>query len=732
MDPLQLQLLDVLVKNQKKDAREKARLLAQQKKTARLSVAPVSKNYSYFVSSMLLLGLVAYVMAYFVMDDPMRYERGVGRTIPRVKVAAGILGVYIPWLFLYVFSDDLTVDTEGLAFLGDVAGFTAGMVLLNFVLTTGAYALTWYWSYIDYSEPNESFNMADVVDMRKVKMSVKHSYPCSMAEFEHNEFALRDYGTLQTIPLGTGTPPTENIASKLAWLMDVMVSSSKEDIHYDDSIGGYIWWGVTGVLGTVAAPFKFILQQFPTLNALLAVSPVFGAAGLVMFAQYFVTVAKLTEGQSDVVDFFGGKVIVNMAKGVFKFFAYLFLGFMFTSATTGSDIITTIFETKNAVCFTGLLMKFLATLFFALPSRMFVVAINSASPGRNVFPDFSYYSGTMTFLRENGFCTPYAWKTWLAYVWDNGELPVPSDDDEEMDKMIDEMESSPLAWPSTVARTALMHAYNQKKFVDNDESKRAWLDSGNKSVVLRHVDQFAPVYRKSEVLTVLEPTFYKNPYNFRVFGKDKTVANPNDPVSLRNQEEFMRFRREYVRDTIEKANGMFSKHNIRKHFVDFKKLGFDSSMLLSGLDIGEDTGMLDPLFVRDALWAFDDEDDKDTKREFAAGQYRMKSIVPFLSSTGSRNNSRVGIEGYNGITSGYCNAVFPGPPALVEDRQYRLNGYNGLFTLLPVWEGHNKYGSKTTWEYVLSGKWFGFPDLFLDNLEWDRKTGALKPKPGYE
>lgn len=729
MDSATVSLLDNIVKAQKKAQKAQNLDVAKANAAKRSSVAPTSRKYYYFISSFLMLSLFAYVMAYFVMDDSMRYERGVGRTIPRIKVAVGILSVYVPFLAVYIFSTGSETDSDDLDFMTDIAHTVALVVLLNFVLTTAAYVLTWYWTYIDYSEPDENFNMKDVVDMRKVRMSVKHSNPCSMAQFEgRNEFALRDYGTLQTIPLGTGTQPTENIAGKLSWLLDVTFSArNKEELVFDDSWTGWAWWGVSGFFGTVFAPFKFILQQFPILNGLLALGPTV----ILAFMVFYLPQIKMLSGESGLAGHFGGPLVAGILLKLVKFAVFMFLGFMMTSATTGSDVISTITDIKGASCFGGIIAKFISTFLFAMPDRIFKTAIQSSSPPPNVFPDFSYYSGTMDFLRDNGFCTPYAWRTYLKYVWSKGELPKPLDDDDKMDELIDEMERSPMAWPSTVARTALMHAYNKKKFFDNFSSKKEWLNAGRKSVVLRHLNDFAPFYRKQEVLTVLSPDFYKDPYNFRSFSKEDET--PED--SAYRQREFMRWRREYVRNTMEKALDMFSYDNVRTHFVDFKKLGLDSSQLLTGYiaKSGPYNDIVDPLYVERALWAFDkdDENDKETQEEYRAGQHRMDSIIPFLSSTGSRSNMRLGIDGYNGLTSGYCESVFPGPPALIEDRQYRLNGYNGLFTLLPVWEGSNKYGSQTTYDYVTGFKWLGWPDIFLNNLEWDSRSGALRPKPGY-
>lgn len=727
MDPTSVSILESIIKAQKKLQKDKEKT-DEQKTTAsrRKVIAPVSKKYAYFVSSLLLLGIFSYTMAYFVMDDAMRYERGVGRTIPRVKVAAGILGVYVPWLAIYTFASDSVTDELGLDILIDIAQTVSFIVLLNFILTTASYVLTWYWTYIDFSKPDEAFDLKDVVDMRKVRMSVKHSNPCSMAEFEGDEFALRDYGTLQTIPLGTGTLPTENVAGKLSWLIDVTFAKNKEELEFgDDTIAGWVWWGFNGLVGTIAAPFKFILQQIPSLNTFVGILPTL----FIGFSTYYF---KSMESMESGMKYYGQSMFGGILRVLLKFTVFMFLGFMMTSATTGSDIVSTITDPKGSACFGGMLGKTMGTLLFAMPDSIFKTAVKSASPKPNVFPDFSYYSDTMTFLRKNGFCTPYAWRTYLRYVWSKGEIPEPIEDDEEMDKLIDEMEESSLAWPSTVARTALMHAYNKKKFDDNKGDKKAWLDQGRSSVVLRHINSFAPLYRKSEVSTVLSPEFYKNPQNFREF-KGDTSGDQEDIIAESNQRMFMRYRREYVRDMLKRAINMFSYDNVRKDFVNFKKLGFDSSTLAFGHNskTGTDDNIVDLMYVRDAIWAFDEEDEEDTKKEFKSGQHRMESIIPFLSSTGSRMDSRLGIEGYKGISGEYCGSVFPGPPALVEDRQYRLNGYNGLFTILPVWEGTNKYGSKTTWEYIKNLDWATWPDPYLNELEWDPRSGALRPKPRY-
>lgn len=704
----------------------------------------VDVDYSWFITATLFTCVAAYIMAYFILDDAVLYQRGGWRTGARIKAAVSLVVSYLPWIAIATLLPSLngrTVVNDGfMSALCDIGSTFGTMVLLNFFCTTLSYIYTAYAEAYDVGIPDESFNMDDVVDMRKRRINAPLRKPCTLATFEGNEEELRDYGTLRTVPLGIGELPDENIAGKLSWYVDTMFARNKEALDYDKSNAfEKILWGATGMVGDT---FKFVLSQFTFLDAIAKILPL-------MLSLYFTAANATAEATARSLLFTTEKGSGVHSAWMFKAAGYFVIFSFIASAYTGSDTLSQFTNPSNSACFPSIIAKIVSGALFVVPDNIFKGAIKSASPPPNVYANYEYYDDALSLLQSNGFCTPTDWLSWCKWVWGTGEVEFAADDDEDMDIIIDDMENSSHSWPSTVARNAIMFAYNSIKYDaiirmiggeigqgHNSQGTKAWLQEGRYSLISVYLSSFPYQFRKSVLQMVFRPSFYRSTTNFnpsRVDGKTPTI--PQDVLHDVNegkkiQKKFMMYRREYVRKMLKKTENMFSFSNIKEHFVSFKKLGVDSE-LLRDLVISSSAGEKNlESFDVAAVLHMDDivlepfknlsAEERATVKSLKNGQYRMRSITPFLSPDGSRNYNGLGIT----PGEGYCASVFPGPPALTEDRQYRFNGQNGLFTLMPIWDGANKHGSKTSWNYVIGGGFLNGDATFKDQY-FNPNTGQL-------
>ena len=709
------------------------------------AIKVVDVDYSWFITVMLFSCVAAYIMAYFVIDDAVNYQRGGWRTGARIKCAVSIVVSYTPWIAMACLLPSVkgtgVKNNAMLSAFCDIGSTFATLVVLNFFATTASYLYTAYMEEYDMSVPNESFNMDDVVDMRKRRINSPLRKPCTLATFEGNEDELRDYGTLRTVPMGIGELPDENIAGKLSWYVDTMFARNKEELDFNDD-NAFLRAGKEA-LGMVGDTFKFILSQFSFLDAIAKVVPL-------MLSIYYMSMNALLQkaamqaamgqgaGQSMMYstepgDGMHASVLIKVA-GYFAIFSFI------ASAHTGSDTLSQFTNPSNSACFPSIIAKIISGGLFSVPDNIFKKTIRSAAPPPNVYANYEYYDDAMSLLKSSGFCSPTDWISWCKWVWATGEVELGTEDDKQMDIVIDDMETSPHSWPAAVARNAVMFAYNSTKYdavirmtgLDGDGfdeyASKEWLKEGKYSLISRYLRAYPYQFRKTVLQMVLRPVFYKSRPNFnpsRVTGVQPTNESE---VGIDNekggeiQEKFMAYRRQYVRKNLEKVKNMFMISKIKEQFVAFKKLGVDSDLLralvienqdevhLEDFDISAVLHMDDLVLEPSSMLSVEQRDNVEALKN---GQYRMKSIAPFLSPDGSRNHNGLGIT----LNKGYCASVFPGPPALTEDRQYRFNGQSGLFTLMPVWDGANKYGSNTSWYHVIGGGWL-------------QKSGAYNPKTG--
>lgn len=699
------------------------------------AIKVVDVDYSWFVTVMLFSCVAAYIMAYFVIDDAVLYQRGGWRTGARIKCAVSIVVAYTPWVAMACLLPSVkgaSVKENGmLSAFCDIGSTFATLVVLNLFATTASYMYTAYMEEYDMSVPDESFNMDDVVDMRKRRINSPLSKPCTLATFEGNESELRDYGTLRTVPMGIGELPDENIAGKLSWYVDTMFARNKEELDFNDD-NAFLRAGKEA-LGMVGDTVKFLLSQFSFLDAIAKIVPL-------MFSMYYMSMNALLEKaamqkslmySTEPGEGAHASVFIKAA-GYFALFSFI------ASAHTGSDTLSQLTNPSNSACFPSIIAKIISGGLFSVPDNIFKKTIRSAAPPPNVYANYEYYDDAMSLLKSSGFCSPTDWISWCKWVWATGEVELGIEDDKQMDIVIDDMENSPHSWPSAVARNAVMFAYNSTKYdavvrMGGGNAQKNWLNEGKYSLISRYLKAYPYQFRKSVLQMTLRPVFYKASPNFnpsRVTGVQPTNES-NAKIDVEKgkdiQEKFMTYRREYVRRTLKKVKDMFMISKIKERFVAFKKLGVDSDLLRALVIENQDEVHLEDFDIASVLHMDDlvlepssmlSQEQRDSVESLKNGQYRMKSIAPFLSPDGSRNHNGLGIT----PNEGYCAAVFPGPPALTEDRQYRFNGQNGLFTLMPVWDGANKYGSSTSWNYVVGGGWWGGSSTY-----YNPKTGEMEP-----
>lgn len=611
------------------------------------------------------LMLCAYVMAWFVLDDNTLYMRGTYKSLLRVRVATSIAAPYILLMFLLSVVDEIGggAKNDVVQASADWLGFMIRMIIANFVVTTFAYMITYRWTLDGVSEPNEDFNMADVVDMRKVRMAAPNKL-CTFSQEADGLGRFRDYGTLQTVPLFTGTPPLENIAGKLSWYVDASVAYDKET-YEDEYTHSWFFGKMFGFLGSLLST---ITDLIPGLNEVMAFIPTVVGVSLVTKT--------------------GGA-----AAPFFKYFIYLTLFVMVMSSWSGSNVLEVMANPSKAACLQGAIPRAISTALFAIPDTMFRNTVKSALPPPSVSQDFTYYHDAMNLLKtEGGCCEPVSWDLWLKWIWKRGGIPTPANNPE---ALLDEMKSSTMAWPSTVYRTSIMFAYNRLKA---DKFGANGFTKPSNSLVFNYLQKYDPSVRKVALTITLTEDFYRTATSF---GDDVEQAT-------KDRDAFKEYQLEYIMNQVKKKHDLFRTATVREKFVEFKKLGMDSASLKKEFPRTKARGdsHLPVQAINDALWVFVDADDQDqddpVRNEFKkaqrAGQSRMSAITAFLANNGTMNRID---EDY--MTA--CGSLFPGPPAFTEDRQYRFNGQTGLFTLLPVLEKLRGYKGEKSFGVFMT-YWF--------------------------
>lgn len=626
--------------------------------------------------SMVVL-LCAYIMAWIALDDNTLYQRGPGKTFVRVRMAARIAAPYIMLVAVYHIASNKSLrlqdrrDTETtMSAMLDMMNFVILAVLANFVLTTVAYVYAYIWTMEGVGEADEDYNFMDVVDMRKVRLGVRGK-ACSFSQEEDGFGGFRDYGVLQTTPLGTGTPPLENLAGKMSWYIDAKLSGHEKEGYEDHreksgyvyNFFGFLGDGLSNLFGSIPL-LNSASTMMPLLLGVLSVFKTGGATAVIIPALVKLTVIL---------------VVVN--------------------SQTSTNLIDVFRDPAKVACVQGVVSLVISAFLFAIPDRVFKITLRNALPKPDVSYDFAYYAPAMDLLREKGgFCTPAAWQGYAQWIWQRGSLPDALARGSDMEKLVKEMEGSRLAWPSAVYRSSIMAAYNKLKSVHIEAKNGS--DPGKEfqkpanSVVFNAIKEFEPALRKHALRNTMLRVFYEKPDNFPNKGAD--VA------------DFKRFQHEYVSRQLRRARDLFSLRNVREHYVDLKKLGLDMESIKIEFPrlVARGETHVPPDLVEDALFAYvqPPQEDRDAAfLDFEAamirGQRRVMRVTAFLSNQGTENRYTRG--------SGVCGAILPGPPAFTEERQYRFNAQSGLFTLLPILnydQGHESSKS-STWENLYY--WWG-------------------------
>lgn len=657
-------------------------------------------NYGTIKSHGMVVLLCAYVMAWIILDDNTLYQRGPQKTLFRITTAARIAAPYVMIVLVYHMSTAVSLRAQGgrqqetaVSALVDMLSLLCLAVLANFVLTTVAYVFTYISTMEGSGEADEDYNLDDVVDMRKVRLG----YPgkiCSFSQESDGFGAFRDYGTLQTIPLGTGTPPLENLAGKMSWYLDVTLSSYDKESYQDTREGKSVFYNGFAFLGDA---FSNLFNSVPGLNT---------AGALIPTVLGLLSVFKS-----------GGATAALMP-------ALIRLTFMFfvVKAHTDTNVMEAIRDPTKAACAQGIIARVVSAILFAIPDHVFKGVLRPALPKPNVSYDFTYYAPAMEFLREEGgFCDPAAWQGYLQWIWRRGSLPDALAHDDAMDALIKEMEGSSMAWPSAVYRTSIMAAYNKLK-IDHigllDENKGrsephlAILEARN-SMVSKFISAFDPSVRKTMLKTTMTRRFYEDPKNFHNGEADVL--------------KFKEYQSEYVSRQLRRARDLFKLTNVREHYVDLKKLGLDMvdiKIRFPSLVARGGTHLPDEL-IADALYLYaepapgdKDADFLEFEQAMKRGQRRIARIVTFLANDStqkriSQNMTKV------------CGSAFPGPPAFTEQKQYRFNNQTGVFTLLPITEYDQaaKGGERSFTENLKY--WAGFKSFNADlgSGRWDDDIG---------
>ena len=601
--------------------------------------------------SMVVL-LCAYIMAWIALDDNTLYQRGPHKTLVRIGMAARIAAPYIVLVVVYHLASNKSLRLQGrrdtettMSAVLDMANFMILAILANFVLTTIAYVFTYTWTMEGVGEADEDYNMMDVVDMRKVRLGAPGKI-CSFSQESDGFGGFRDYGTLQTVPLGTGTAPLENIAGKLSWLLDVTLSSYDKESYEDTRKGQNVFKNFFAFLGDT---WSWLADTIPGVNSALTLVPT--ALGILSV-------------------FKTGGMTVALMPSLIRMTVFFFIA----SAHTDTNVINAIRDPSKAACLQGVVARVLSGVLFAVPDRIFKSTLKSALPDPNVSYDFSYYAPAMEFLREKGgFCSPAAWQGYVQWIWARGSLPPALAQGNGMEKLVKEMEESRMAWPSAVYRTSIMAAYNKLKvFHGSRPNPQLDLQDPEISMVYKFISKFETGARKSMLKLAMTRSFYEDPKNF-----------PDGAAGVR---KFKELQHDYVSRQLRRARDLFKLPNVRAHYVDLKKLGLDmenTKIEFPRLVARGETHLSDEL-IQDALFSYAEPSPEDKDADFLEfeeamkrGQRRVMRVTTFLANSGTEN--RISNDG-----STVCGTIFPGPPAFTEDRQYRFNGQSGLFTLLPV------------------------------------------------
>jgi len=95
----------------------------------------VDVDYSWFITATLFTCVAAYIMAYFILDDAVLYQRGGWRTGARIKAAVSLVVSYLPWIAIATLLPSLngrTVVNDGfMSALCDIGSTFGTMVLLH-------------------------------------------------------------------------------------------------------------------------------------------------------------------------------------------------------------------------------------------------------------------------------------------------------------------------------------------------------------------------------------------------------------------------------------------------------------------------------------------------------------------------------------------------------------------------------------------------------------------------
>lgn len=623
------------------------------------------------------LMLCAYVMAWFVLEDNTLYRRGTYKALLRVRVTTSIAMPYILLMVILEMIDQVRNEASNDVVKGtaDWLALMIRLIIGNFVATTIAYVFAYRRSMEGFGEADEDFNMADVLDMRKVRMA-KPNKLCTFSQEADGLGRFRDYGTLQTIPLFTGTPPLENIAGKLSWYVDASVAYDKES--YED---GYTNSSLLSKLFGFMWDFASVATDLiPGANAFMSLVPtIFG-----------VFLSAKTGG---------------VALPFLKYFIYMTLFAMVMSSWSGENVLEVLANPSKAACLQGAIPRAISSALFAIPDNMFRNTMKSALPPPNVSYDFTYYHDAMSLLRiEGGCCEPVSWDLWLKWIWKRGGVPTPASNPE---ALLKEMKDSTMAWPSTVYRTSIMYAYNRLKA---EKFGSSYFVTPGKSLVFNYLQKYNSGVRKMALGITMTEAFFTRPESF----------DENDVGQGKaDRDMFAKFQLEYIMSQVKKKHDLFKTSTVRESFVEFKKLGVDSDALKREFPRTKARGdsHLPVDVINDALWVFVNADDQDPDDEVRnelkkiqrAGQYRMSLITSFLANSGTSNR-------IDGEYSTACGSLFPGPPAFTEDRQYRFNGQTGLFTLLPVLKQLQGYKGEKT---------FGtFMTYWFDNKKYTPTEGG--------